>query len=204
MLFVRILYENRTFFLKNLIKSTYLSFNCLYHIFVLMLKNNKIPWKEIAIVGGVFVLYKAYELYRTGTELIVGLKSVKLSKLSVNPQGKIDSAEMEVRLSIFNISTGILSLRGVDVQIMAGGLEVSKIEIPAFSINRGDNIITVNIKLQGEQVFDILGKILLGDYPTFDINATVKIPFFTYKHKLKVQPSDYMTKEVQNLLSYLR
>lgn len=165
---------------------------------------NKIPWKEVAIVGGVFVLYKAYELYRTGTELIVGLKSVKLSKLSVNPQGKIDNAEMEVALSIFNISTGILSLRGVDVQISAGGFEISRIEVPAFNINRGDNVVKLTIKLQGEQVFDIMGKILLGDYPTFDINATIKIPFFTYKHKLKVQPSDYMTKEVQGVLNYLR
>jgi hypothetical protein len=50
-----------------------------------MAKTQKIPWKELAIVGGVFVLYKAYELYRMGSEIIVGIKKGQILKTQCEP-----------------------------------------------------------------------------------------------------------------------
>jgi hypothetical protein len=169
-----------------------------------MAKTQKIPWKELAIVGGVFVLYKGYELYRMGSEIIVGIKKVKFSKLNVNPQGKLDSADLNLQLSLFNITPGAFALRGLDVKVSVGGVILSQISRGAFTINRGENIVEANLRLQSEQVFDVLGKVFIGDYPTFEVETIVKVPFFTYKYKFNIPPSDYISDDVRNILTFIR
>lgn len=175
-----------------------------YAIFVVMLKSQKIPWKEIAVVGGVFVLYKAYELYRTGSEIIVGIKQVKFNKLNVSPLGKIDSADLKLQLSLFNVTPTAFTLRGFDVKISVGGVVLSQISKGIFTIGRGENIVNFDLKIQNEQAFDVLGKVFIGDYPVFDVETTVKIPFFSYKYKMVIPPSDYMSEDVKNILTFLR
>lgn len=169
-----------------------------------MRRKTKIPWKELAIVGGVFVVYKAYELYRMGTELIIGIKNVKFSKLNVNPQGKIDSADLKLQMSIFNVTPTNMSLRGMDVKISVGGVVLSQLSRSRFDIGRGENIVTFDTVLKGDQAFDILGKVFIGDYPTFDVSTTIKIPFFSYKYDMKIPPSDYMSEDVKNILTFIR
>jgi len=58
--------------------------------------------------------------------------------------------------------------------------------------------------LKGDQAFDILGKVFIGDYPTFDVSTTIKIPFFSYKYDMKIPPSDYMSEDVKNILTFIR
>lgn len=164
----------------------------------------KIPWKELAIVGGVFVLYKAYELYRLGSEIIIGIKKVKFSKLNVNPQGKIDSANLNLQLSLFNTTPTTFTLRGLDVKISVGGMVISQISRGAFTINRGENIVETNLVLRGEQAFDVLGKVFIGDYPTFQVETIIKVPFFSYKYKYDIPPSDYISDDVRNILTFIR
>jgi hypothetical protein len=169
-----------------------------------MLKSKKIPWKEIAVVGGVFVLYKAYELYRLGSEIIVGIKQVKFGKLNVSPLGKIDSANIELKLSLFNVTPGAFTLRGFDVKISVGGVILSQVSRGPFNIGRGENTITFNIDLKTQQAFDVLGKVFIGDYPAFDVETTVKVPFFSYKYKMVIPPNDYMSEGVKQALTFLK
>lgn len=173
-------------------------------IFVVMLKSKKIPWKEIAIVGGVFVLYKAYELYRLGSEIIVGIKQVKFSKLNVSPLGKIDSADLQLQLSLFNVTPTAFTLRGFDVKISVGGVILSQVSKGVFTIGRGENIVNFNVRIENQQAFDVLGKVFIGDYPAFDVETTVKVPFYSYKYKMVIPPSDYMSDSVKSALTFLK
>tara|TARA_R110000823_G_scaffold225141_2_gene352998 strand:+ start:8052 stop:8561 length:510 start_codon:yes stop_codon:yes gene_type:complete len=169
-----------------------------------MLKMNKIPLKEIAIIGGVFVLYKAYELYRLGSEIIIGIKQVKFGKLNVSPVGKIDSAIINLQLSLFNPTPGTFTLRGLDVVISVGGVIISQTTKGPFTINRGENVVDFETVINSQQAFDVLGKVFIGDYPAFNVLTTVKVPFFSYQYKMVIPPNDYMSDGVKEALTFLK
>lgn len=164
----------------------------------------KFRWKEVLILGGVFTAYKLYELYRTGSELLVNLKNAKFTNLLLDPYGKITGAEMLLQFSLFNTTKSVLKLRGVSGKVSVSGVTIATINRGAFNIGQGENFVSFPIILQGKPVFATLEKALTEKDPTFDVELTYKLPFFSYTDKFAIPPKEYMTPQVQNLLSFIR
>jgi hypothetical protein len=164
----------------------------------------KIKWKEVFIVAGVFTAYKLYELYRTGQELLVNFKSGKFTTLNLDGNGRITGASMNLRFSLFNQTKSTMKLRGVVGKVSVDGQSVAFIKRGPFIIGQGENSVTFPVDFQGEAVMATLANALKKETPTFDVELTYKLPFFSYTDKFKMPPNEYLTKEVQNLLSFIR
>jgi len=169
-----------------------------------MAVKKKIPFKDILILGGVFLVYKMYELYRMGQELIVSVNNIKFYKMDIDPYGNIVNAKMKLAISLLNVTPTAFALRGLDIKISVGDVLLSKVTRKNFTIGRGETIVNFDVEIGGKQAMDMLAKVLKGDYPTFTVDTIAKIPFFTYKDSFKIPPSDYMTSDIKNILSYLK
>jgi hypothetical protein len=167
-------------------------------------KKFNFKWKDAIIIGGVFVAYKLYELYRTGSELILNFKSAKFVKFDLDTYGRLTYAVMDITYSLFNTTKNIIPLRGMTGKIKMGGQTLGFIEKGGFSIGQGDNNVTFRVILQGEQVLEFITQAVKSKVPTLEFEITYKLPFFSYTDRFLLPPSDYMTKDMQNLLSFLR
>lgn len=168
------------------------------------MKKFDFKWKDAIIIGGVFVAYKLYELWRTGNELILNFKSAKFIKFELDTYGRLTNAVIDVTYSLFNTTKNVMTLRGMTGKIKMGGQTLGFIEKGGFNIGQGDNIVTFRIVLQGEQVLEFITQAIKSKVPTLEFEITYKLPFFSYTDKFLLPPSDYMTKEMQDLLQFLR
>ena len=160
-------------------------------------------WKDIAIVGGVFVAYNLYELYRTGTELLVNYQRFKFRSIQTDGKGNIKSATIDIGFSIFNPKKSSIQLRGVSGSIKYKGRTLGLINKGAFTIGQGNNFYDFTIVLEGDEVLSLVKEALKSKLPVFEFELKYKLPFFSYTDKFQIPPAEYMDMTVNSILSFI-
>lgn len=160
-------------------------------------------WKDIAIFGGVFVAYNLYELYRTGTELLVNYQRFKFKNITTDGKGNIKSATIDVGFSIFNPKKTSIQLRGISGSIKYQGRTLGFINKGAFKIGQGSNFFDFQITLQGDEVLSLVKQALKSGGPVFEFELKYKLPFFSYTDRFQIPPAEYMDMTVNAILSYI-
>lgn len=160
-------------------------------------------WKDIAIVGGVFIAYNLYELYRTGTELLVNYQRFKFKSIQTDGKGNISSASINVGFSIFNPTKGVISLRGVSGAIKYKGRTLGIINKGPFKIGQGTNFYDFTIVLSGDETLSLVKDALKTGLPVFEFELKYKLPFFSYTDRFQIPPKEYMDMTVNAILSFI-